>query len=279
MASVSRPVDDAMTDARALGPRDPRSGGLRSGLHIEILVVLGVSLGASAIWSILRIVERLTRAVPLGQQTSSLNTSETPERPWLDLAYQLAGISLALIPVALALYLLARVAPPQPAISPSRMLGLDLRRPRIDVGGGILLAAVIGIPGLGLYAAAKAFGLNTQVAAANLTAAWWTVPVLVLAALQNALLEEVIVVGYLLTRLEQAGWRMPVAIAASSIVRGTYHLYQGFGGFVGNLVMGVVFAWVWRRTRRVGPLVIAHTLIDIVAFLGYTLLKDRLTWL
>lgn len=247
-------------------------------LYAEVSVVLGLSLGASAIWSILRIVERMTRGVPLGQQTSSLNTAVTPDRPWLDLAYQLTGIGLALVPVALTLYLLGRLSPPGPGPA-HRLLGLDLRAPKLDLLGGLGLAAAIGIPGLGLYAAAKALGFNTQVAAANLAGAWWTVPVLVLSAAQNAIVEEVIVVGYLLTRLEQAGWRWPLALGASALVRGAYHLYQGFGGFVGNVVMGVVFALVWRRTRRVGPLVVAHLLIDVVAFIGYTLLKDRLSWL
>ncbi|HOV02433.1 MAG TPA: CPBP family intramembrane metalloprotease [Dermatophilaceae bacterium] len=268
-----------MSHADAGMPR-PRTAlpGARSGLLTEVLIVLGLSLGASAIWSVLRIVERLTRAVPLGQQTSSLNTSVTPDRPWLDLAYQLTGIGLALVPVALCLYLLARVEPPEPGTAAYRVLGLDLRRPRLDLGGGVVLAAAIGIPGLGLYLVATRLGFNTQVAPANLAGAWWTVPVLVLSALQNAVLEEVIVVGYLLTRLEQMGVGARWAVGISAVVRGSYHLYQGFGGFVGNIVMGVVFALVWRRWRRVGPLVVAHALIDIVAFVGYALLKDHLPW-
>jgi len=244
----------------------------------EVLIVLGLSLGASAIWSVLRIVERLTRPVPLGQQTSSLNTSVTPDRPWLDLAYQLVGIGLALVPVALCLYLLGRVAPPQPGTAAYRVLGLDLRRPRLDLGRGLALAAAIGIPGLWLYLAATALGFNTQVSPANLAGAWWTVPVLVLSAVQNAMLEEVVVVGFLLTRLEQAGWSARWAIGTSAVLRGAYHLYQGFGGFVGNVLMGLVFGLVWRRWRRVGPLVVAHALIDIVAFVGYALLKDHLPW-
>ncbi len=271
-APPAGPHPERLADPQGDRPPDTR------GRYAEILLVLGVSLGASAIWSILQILERLTRPVPLGQQTTTMNPSVTPDRPWLDLAYQLVGIGLALVPVGLALYLLARVSPPVPG-SPARWLGLDLRKPAVDLGGGLALAAFIGIPGLGLYAAAKALGFNTQVAAANLTANWWTVPVLVLAAVQAGVLEEVVVVGYLLTRLEQAGWRAGPAVAASALIRGTYHLYQGFGGFVGNVVMGVVFALVWRRTRRVGPLVVAHTAIDVVAFVGYTLLKARVGWL
>ena len=68
-------------------------------------------------------------------------------------------------------------------------------------------------------------------------------------------------------------------ILTSALLRGSYHLYQGFGGFVGNAVMGVVFGWLYTRTRRVMPLVVAHTLLDVVAFVGYALLRERLTWL
>ena len=31
---------------------------------------------------------------------------------------------------------------------------------------------------------------------------------------------------------------MPVILIVSALIRGSYHLYQGFGGFVGNLIMG-----------------------------------------
>ena len=144
---------------------------------------------------------------------------------------------------------------------------------------GAALAGVIGIPGLGLYLAARALGVNTSIAAANLADHWWTIPVLVLAAAQNAILEEVVMVGYLLTRWRQAGWSPALGIVASAVIRGAYHLYQGFGGFVGNLVMGLVFGAVYTRTRRVLPLVIAHTILDIVSFVGYALLKSHLSWL
>jgi membrane protease YdiL (CAAX protease family) len=83
----------------------------------------------------------------------------------------------------------------------------------------------------------------------------------------------------LFRRWAQAGWRQWTIIAVSALIRGTYHLYQGFGGFVGNVVMGLVFGWLYARTKRVMPLVIAHTLLDVVAFVGYALLKDHLPWL
>ena len=47
-----------------------------------------------------------------------------------------------------------------------------------------------------------------------------------------------------------------------------------------NAVMGVVFALFFLRKGRVMPLIVAHSLLDIAAFVGYTLLPERwLTWL
>lgn len=86
-------------------------------------------------------------------------------------------------------------------------------------------------------------------------------------------------VGYLFRRWGQAGWGPWRVIVTSAVIRGSYHLYQGFGGFVGNLVMGLFFGWLYTRTRRVMPLVVAHTILDVVAFVGYALLKPHLSWL
>jgi membrane protease YdiL (CAAX protease family) len=246
----------------------------RRTLLTESFLVLGVSLGASGIWSLLALVNKLTQNVPLNRQTTAMNSSVTPDRPWLDLTYQLVGITLALVPVALAIHLLQRDRP-----DARRVMGADLSQPGRDLLRGAILAAAVGIPGLGLYAAARALGFNTTIAAANLTDHWWTLPVLVLAAVQNAVLEEVIMVGYLFTRWRQAGWSLPTVMVVSALIRGSYHLYQGFGGFVGNVVLGLIFGWVYTRTRRVAPLVVAHTLLDTVAFVGYALLKGHLSWL
>ena len=43
--------------------------------------------------------------------------------------------------------------------------------------------------------------------------------------------------------------------------------------------MGIVFGWWYTRSKRVMPLVVAHTILDVVAFVGYALLRDRLSWL
>jgi membrane protease YdiL (CAAX protease family) len=95
-------------------------------------------------------------------------------------------------------------------------------------------------------------------------------------ALESALVEEVIVVGYLTTRLQQLGLTAAAAVGASALLRGTYHLYQGWGGFAGNVALGLFFGAVFVRTRRTWPLVIAHFLLDVGAGVGYLLFREHL---
>jgi membrane protease YdiL (CAAX protease family) len=243
-------------------------------LGSEVLLVLGVSLGQSAVYAIVTIIARLTAEQKLNQQTATLNPSQAPGRPYLDLTLQLLGILFAVVPALLAVHLLQR----DPG-GARETLGLDARRPWFDGLSGAGLAALIGIPGLVLVVAATKLGINAQVVPSALPGYWWAVPVLILSAAQNAALEETVMIGYLLNRLPQMGWRVPAAIVTSALIRGSYHLYQGFGGFIGNTVMGVVFGLFYLKTRRLWPLIVAHTLLDVVAFVGYALLKDSLPFL
>ena len=243
----------------------------RRRLGVEIAIVLGLSLARSGFHAVIVLVDRLTVPTALADQTATLNPSQS-ERPWLDLLYQLYYLTFPLVPVALALYLLAPTMR-----KAARRIGLDWSRPWRDLGVGVALAAAIGVPGLGLYALGRLAGITVQVQPAGLDATWWTIPVLLGSALQAGLLEEVIAVGYLSERLRDLRWSVPAIIAASSLLRGSYHLYQGFGPFAGNVVMGVVFALWYQRTRRVMPLVVAHTVMDAVVFVGYPLIPDA--WL
>ena len=196
-----------------------------------------------------------------------------PGRPLLDLFLQLTSISLALAPVLLVFYLLARAGE-----GPSS-IGLDASQPGRDLARGAVLAAVIGGSGLALYLAAYHLGVELNVVAENLPDVWWRIPVLLLSAAQNGILEEVVVVGYLLSRLDRLGVRPWLAIAISAVIRGSYHLYQGIGAFLGNAVMGVIFGILYRRWGRVTPLIVAHALIDAVTFVGYALLAGHVSWL
>ena len=48
---------------------------------------------------------------------------------------------------------------------------------------------------------------------------------------------------------------------------------------LGNAVMGLIFGFLFLRWRRAAPMIVAHTLIDGVAFVGYALLVGHVSWL
>lgn len=250
------------------GPSDVRFAtdpAARARLWWEIGIVLAITVGQSALYSVLSLVRASLRTTPIGQQQTQLNPNRDAEVLW-NVLYQFLGIVFALALVAMVVYLMW-----EPGQNALRRIGLDFSRFGGDLGRGILLAAVIGIPGLGLYAISRLLGLNVAVVASPLDAAWWTVPLLLLAAVRAGLTEEVIFIAYLFDRLRRLGWSWWAIILSTAALRGAYHAYQGVGAIVGNFVMGVVFGWCYKRWGRVMPLVIAHTLLDIVAFVGYPL--------
>jgi membrane protease YdiL (CAAX protease family) len=229
----------------------------------EIAIVLGLGLGQSAVYSIVTLVDRATRDRPLSQQTATLNPSLS-DREIFDLIYQLLDIAFALVPVLLVCFLLWM--PQRPHLS---RLGIAGARPVSDGIRGLVLALVIGTGGIVIYLGARALNLGVTVNPAGLDAHWWTVPVLLLAALRAALQEEFVVIGYLFARLRDLGWRGWQIVGAAAVLRGSYHLYQGFGAFVGNLIMGIIFGWLYSRWGRLVPFVIAHAVIDAAIFVGY----------
>lgn len=245
--------------------RAPRSA---ADLWFQILLVLGVSLGASAVYSVLELAEVLARST-MARSQATLHRSLSPV-PGIDVARQLAEISFALVPVALALYLLAGSLRRVPRVL--RTLGVDARRPWRDLAWGTGLFLAMGLGTLGLYHIGRELGLTLQIITYFPATHWWSIPVLVLSALRHALVEEVIVVGFLCDRLRRIGWPWPVVAVAASVLRASYHLYQGIGPAVGNFVMGLVFVGVYRRTGRLAPLLVAHALLDAAGFLAPQLL-------
>ncbi|MEJ3658254.1 type II CAAX endopeptidase family protein [Actinomycetes bacterium KLBMP 9759] len=249
--------------------QDPRTRRL---IGLEVLVVFTVTLGLSALRSALNLIGALLQPVPLNEQQVALN-APAAQLDLLDLAFQLTWVLQLVGYGALGAYLLVRAG------FTLRSVGLDAGRPLRDGLGSAGLAALIGIPGLGLYLIARAIGVSVTIQPSTLDDTWWRIPVLLLSAAANSWAEEIVMVGYLLTRLRQLGWSENRSLLVQALIRGSYHLYQGLGGFVGNIVMGLVFGRVWQRTNRLWTLVGAHALIDVVAFAGYALLRGTVGWL
>ena len=230
----------------------------------EIAIVLVVTFGLSGMRAALRLLSDLMQPVPLNQQQTTLAEHQS-DTSWIDLAMQLCSSAMLFSWGFLALYLL-------------RESIFSRWRPKAILEGAGL-AALIGIPGLVFYLSAVHFGFSKQVVPSTLDDAWWEIIVLLIWSAANAFSEEIVVVMWLITRLEQL--RIPpwVALLLSAVLRGSYHLYQGWSAGQGNIIMGLIFGAYYLKTRRVWPLILGHFLIDAVAFVGYSLLRGHLSFL
>jgi membrane protease YdiL (CAAX protease family) len=266
-------VSADLADQGRTAPRPPT----RERPGLELLAVLGVSFGMSGLYALLSFVRsQVTINHGLGFSnvaTGPIASGTKTAYQWLDILDQLADVLHGVLPAFLAVVLLMRTPG-------GRGLGIGLDRLRgREVLQGLGFAALIGGPGLAFVYVARKLGANAEIVVTSFPDVWYRIPVLLLDAVQQGTAEEIVVCAFVLTRLRQLGWSDSRALAAGAVLRGSYHLYQGYGGFVGNAVMGVVFGWWFQRTRRVVPLVVAHSVIDAVSFIGYIYLHDRVSWI
>lgn len=223
-------------------------------LRYEVALVLALTFGMAGLRSIFTLIDAFS--APLNTQSVTLNAPRATAA-WLDFALQLCGAATIMTWGLLALFL----------------LGERLEKPRgADFSWGVGLAALIGIPGLGFYYAAVHLGLSKEVIPSTLEH-FWTIPVLLLFSFAHAFAEEIVVVKWLSTRLNQLGHGLIFTLVVSALLRGSYHLYQGVSAGIGNVIMGLIYGWFYLRYRptSIWPLIIGHFLIDAVAFVGYTL--------
>ena len=126
---------------------------------------------------------------------------------------------------------------------------------------GVTYALLVGVQ----YVAQVVFQYDMQAAIArapkfdeNLS-----MQLLFLNSVVNAIAEELFVAGYVITAL-QPRRGMWVAINASVVVRLLYHLYQGPIGVLASVPMGLLYGYLYSRTRQLWPLVVAHVLLVLV---------------
>jgi len=83
-------------------------------------------------------------------------------------------------------------------------------------------------------------------------------------ALVNSLFEEIAVTGYVMSALSEQG--AALSITASALIRFVYHLYQGPVASLWVLPLGLLFGAVYWRWRNLWPLIVAHTILNIMSF-------------
>jgi len=88
-------------------------------------------------------------------------------------------------------------------------------------------------------------------------------------AIVNPFGEEVLVRGFLQTRLRQAGHGGLLVVLVSTGLQSSYHLYQGLLPCLSLAPGFLIFALYYQATRRLWPVLIAHLIMDVVAMLAY----------
>lgn len=91
-------------------------------------------------------------------------------------------------------------------------------------------------------------------------------PLAAVTSLVNGLFEESIVVGYVIPALS-ARKSIIYAVNVSVLIRLLYHLYQGPIAALSIVPLGLLFAFVFVKTKNLWPLVAAHAVFDFVGII------------
>ncbi len=173
---------------------------------------------------------------------------------------------LAYLPVAavvpLALFLLARTG------RSARTLGLDAPSLGRAVIPGLGLGAatfavefVIGLVLLAIFADNKSLFVTVSLHGVPKYYVVWGIFV----SAVTAVTEEVLVNGYLITRLEQLGWTERSSLILSLVLRTSYHVYYGLG-FLLTIPFGFFVTSSFQKHRTLSRPIVAHFLYDAILF-------------
>jgi uncharacterized protein len=209
---------------------------------VELFVVLGLAFGSSIVISLQTFVHSVIQLPGNGQPIIYTDAA------FIDL------ISFEIVVGLLCFTLLAARG--------WTLDDFDLRPTWKLTAIGFLLVGIDYV----LYNAAYAFIeliLGTQ--ALNAVAFEYQVSLVVatLLSIVNPVFEEVLVVGYAIPVMEQLS-NVRGAIAFSTLFRLLYHLYQGPIAFASILPLGLMFAFVYWRWRKLWPLIVAHAALDFI---------------
>jgi uncharacterized protein len=136
---------------------------------------------------------------------------------------------------------------------------------RGTLAGVVLMAMAYGMALSAEYIAQIIFDYDLEAAAARAPKADpdLSMQLVFLVSVVNGIFEELFVAGYIITSLA-ARRGMWMAINVSVVVRLLYHLYQGPIGIMTVVPMGLLFGYVYTRTRQLWPLMVAHVILDVV---------------
>lgn len=131
-----------------------------------------------------------------------------------------------------------------------------------------VITAIVAAAGLGLADVVIAVITPGQSATnfglAHNTASWFAALV---RCLNAGICEEIVIVAIPVLLGRRAGWHPAVIIAVSVVLRWPYHIYHGLWPSIPwTIIWGAAFAASYLYLRRLWPLVIVHTINDMIGF-------------
>jgi len=198
------------------------------------------------------------------QQTGTSETGRFATIVHHNPVYNMLLGMFAYLPVAavvpLALFLLARTG------QTPQVLGLEVPRFRRDVVPALGLGlAAFGVevamltPFLAFLNSHKGF-VNTVTVSGE--PKYYLIAGIFISAV-TAIAEEVLVNGYLITRLGQLGWTNQGALVLSLVLRTSYHIYYGWG-FLLTVPFGYFVTRSFQKHHRLTRPIVTHFLYDAI---------------
>lgn len=145
-------------------------------------------------------------------------------------------------------------------------LGLQWHGRDIRAAIGLLIACLAACYPLNWLGADMAEEVNPSMDA--MVAGKLSPAAVVAVSLINPIFEEVFVCAYVI-RVLQRRHSPAFAVNVSVAIRASYHLYQGPIGTISLVIVGLILGWWFARTGRLWPAIIAHGLMDLLAFMAY----------
>jgi membrane protease YdiL (CAAX protease family) len=145
--------------------------------------------------------------------------------------------------------------------------GLVRPKPFRDTIVGIVLMFVARLPGVVLVTVLprKAIESHSDAYAMPHVSLEGITLVIVLSACTAAVFEECIFRGYLLQRVSQCTGSRWWGVVFSTALFGIMHIYQGIYAMIALAGMGFIFAFAYLRLNRLWPLIVAHTINNLMA--------------
>jgi membrane protease YdiL (CAAX protease family) len=100
------------------------------------------------------------------------------------------------------------------------------------------------------------------------------ISIIVLVPIINPFFEELFLIGYIFKRLENLQpW---IIILISTVIRLTYHTYQGLKGILAITITGLVFSFYYYKYRKLAPLILAHGISNFISLYYEYLLSFKM---